>query len=129
MFLPFAPIFVGMHVLVATATAGNVPRIDIEKTCRASEKTIKEVFGNSDMGNVFGSCMVAEKTTLEQLIKDWGTYTSEAKVRCVQPSVYMPNYTEWITCLEMERDVRRMRLENPDPIVPVQPRSRRQKSG
>ena len=125
MFLPFAPMFVGIHVLVAAA--GTVPRIDIEKTCRASEKTIKEVFGNSDMGNVFESCMAAEKTTLEQLIKDWGTYPADAKVRCVQPSVYMPNYTEWITCLEMERDVRRMRLDNPDPIVPVQPRSRRQK--
>ena len=127
MFLPFAPMIVGMHVLVATT--GNVPRIDIEKTCRASEKTIKEVFGNSDMGNVFESCMAAEKTTLEQLIKDWGTYTAEAKVRCVQPSVYMPNYTEWITCLEMERDVRKMRLENPNANVSLQPRSRRQKSG
>jgi hypothetical protein len=116
-----------MHVLIATA--GNVPRIDIQKTCRASEKTIKEVFGNSDMGNVFESCMAAEKTTLEQLIKDWGTYPAEAKARCVQPSVYMPNYTEWITCLEMERDVRKMRLENPNANVPLQPRSRRQKSG
>ena len=125
MFLPFVPILVGMHVLVATA--GDVPRIDIEKTCRASEKTIKEVFGNSDTGNVFESCMTGEKNTLEQLIKDWGTYPADAKVRCVQPSVYMPNYTEWLTCLEMERDVRKMRLENPNADVPVQPRSRRQK--
>jgi hypothetical protein len=127
MFLPFAPVFVGMHVLVATAN--NVPRIDIEKTCRASEKTIKQVFGNSNMGNVFESCLAAEKNTLEQLIKDWGTYPADAKVRCVQPLAYMPNYTEWITCLEMERDVRKMRIENPNTNVPVQPRSRRQKSG
>ena len=127
MFLPFAPVFIGMHVLVAAAN--NVPRIDVEKTCRASEKTIKQVFGNSSMGNVFESCMTAEKNTLEQLIKDWGTYPADAKVRCVQPSAYMPNYTEWITCLEMERDVRKMRVENPNTNVPVQPRSRRQRSG
>jgi len=127
MFLPFAPMLVGMHVLVATA--GSVPRIDIEKTCRASEKTIKRVFGDSGISNVFESCMASEKATLQQLIKDWGTYPAAAKLRCVQPSVYMPNYTEWITCLEMERDVRKMRLENPNPSVPVQPRSRRQRSG
>ena len=127
MFVPVAPMVVGIHVLVAAA--GAVPRIDIEKTCRASERTTKEVFGNTVLGNVFESCIATEKTNLEQLIKDWGTYPAEAKVRCVQPSVYMPNYSEWLTCLEMERDVRKMRLENPDPIVPVQPRSRRQKSG
>ena len=121
MFLPFAPIFVGMHILVATT--GDVPRVEIEKTCRASEKSIKDVFGNSVMGNFFENCMAQEKSNLEQLLKDWGT------VRCVQPGVYMPNYTEWLTCLEMDRDVRRMRLENPDPSVPFQPRSRRQKSG
>jgi hypothetical protein len=127
MFLPFAPIFVGMHVLVATA--GNVPRIDIEKTCRASEKSTKEVFGNTAIGNIFESCMATEKANLEQLLKDWGTYPAVAKERCVQPAVYMPNYSEWLTCLEMERDVSKMRLENPDPSVSVQPRSRRRKSG
>ena len=127
MFLPFAPIFVGMHILVATT--GDVPRVEIEKTCRASEKAIKDVFGNSVMGNIFENCMEDEKANLEQLLKDWGTYPAAAKAQCVQPAVYMPNYTEWLTCLEMERDVRKMRLENPDASVPVQPRSRRQKSG
>ena len=123
MFLPFAPIFVGMHVLVATT--GDVPRVDIQKTCRASEKTIKEVFGNTSMGSTFENCMEQEKANLEQLLKDWGTYPAAAKAQCVQPSAYMANYTEWLTCLEMERDVAKMRLENPDPAVPVQPRSRR----
>src|SRR5256885_17254715 len=120
---PFGPIFVGVHVLVATA--GEVPRVDIEKTCRASEKTIKEVFGNSGTDNTFASCMAAEKSNLEQILKDRRTYAATAKIRCVQPSAYMANYTEWLTCLEMDRDAARMRLENPNPSVPTQPRSRR----
>jgi len=123
MFLTFAPMFVGMHVLVAAA--GDVPRVDLEKTCRASEKTIKEVFGNTGTANTFQNCMEQEKANLEQLLKDWRTYTAAAKVRCVQPSAYMANYTEWLTCLEMDRDAARMRLESPDPSIPVQPRSRR----
>ena len=125
MFLPIAPIFAGMQVLVATA--GDVPRVDIVKTCRTSEKAIKEVFGTNAISNTFESCMENEKANLEQLLKDWGTYPGPAKVRCVQPGVYMPSYTEWLTCLEMERDVSKLRLENPDASVPVQPRSRRQK--
>jgi len=128
MFLPFVPIFVGVHVLVAAAV--GLPRVDIEKTCRASEKTIKEVFGNSVTGNMFESCMENEKATLERLLTGWGSYPAADKAHCVQPAAYMPNYTEWLTCLEMDRDVRRMRLENPvPPDVPVRPRGRRQKSG
>jgi hypothetical protein len=122
MTLPFAPIFVGLHILVATA--GGVPQVDIEKTCRASEKTVKDVFGDSVVGNTFESCMGHERANREQLVKDWGTYPAGDKAHCVQPAVYMPNYTEWLTCLEMDRDVRKMRLQNPVPSVPVRPRGR-----
>jgi len=127
MFAPLAPIFVGMHVFVASA--GNVPRIDIENTCRVSENTTREVFDNTGVVSIYESCMATEKASLERLIKDWATYPAETKVRCVQPKVFMPNYSEWLTCLEMERDVRKMRLGNPNPSVPVKSRSRRQKSG
>src|SRR4051794_14408204 len=77
MFLPFAPIFVGIHVLVATA--GDVPRVDIEKTCRASERTIKEVFGDTAIGNVYDACMELEKANLEQLHKAWGPILLQLK--------------------------------------------------
>ena len=69
MFLPFAPIFVGMHILVATT--GDVPRVEIEKTCRASEKAIKDVFGNSVMGDIFENCMAQEKNNLALQANEW----------------------------------------------------------
>src|SRR2546430_1224602 len=112
-----------MRFLVATAD--DVPRVDKEKPCRVSKKKKKEVSGNTETANTFQNCMEQEKANREQLLKDWRTYTAAAKVRCVQPSAYMANYTEWLTCLEMDRDAARMRLESPDPSVPVQPRSRR----
>jgi hypothetical protein len=31
----------------------------------------------------------------------------------MRTKVYLPSYVEWLTCLEMERDVRKMRLGEP----------------
>ncbi len=41
----------------------------------------------------------------------WATYPAEDKSRCVQTELYLPSYVEWITCLEMERDARKMRQQ------------------
>jgi len=46
-----------------------------------------------------------------------GTYSAGARERCVRTGVYLPSYVEWLTCLEMERDVRNLRRE-PTPGMP-----------
>src|SRR5262245_2750722 len=52
-----------------------------------------------------------EQKAREQIIKDQATYSSADKRRCMRTGVYLPSYVEWLTCLEMERDVRKMRGE------------------
>jgi hypothetical protein len=120
MVLPFAPILVGMYVLVATS--GGVPRIDIESNCQATEKTIQDIFGDST-GITVGNCMRQENAAREDMLKDWASYTAADKAHCAQPKGYNPSYVEWLTCFEMQRDVRQLRLENPVPGA--QPRPRR----
>ena len=39
------------------------------------------------------------------------TYSSADKVPCMRTGVYLPCYVERLTCLEMERDVRKMQQE------------------
>jgi hypothetical protein len=52
--------------------------------------------------------MRQEQTDQAQIVKDWASYLAADKTHCVQPKVYMPSYVEWLTCLEIARDVRRM---------------------
>jgi hypothetical protein len=52
-------------------------------------------------------CSSSEQAAREQIIRDWGKYSSVDKSQCVQPSVYLPSYIEWLTCLEMEMSVRK----------------------
>jgi len=102
-------------ILLAAASAaaakdGSLPNIDLEKVCRASEKEINAVFTDINR-DVFAACMSDEKAARERLIKDWATFSTSDKARCVAPRDYLPSYVEWSTCIEMTRDVRRMRKE------------------
>jgi hypothetical protein len=55
-------------------------------------------------------CLDSEQKARDQIVKDLSTYGSVDKVRCMRTNVYLPSYVEWLTCLEMERDVKKMSL-------------------
>ena len=97
-------------VSATPAKDGSLPKIDLEKVCRASEKEINAVFTGINR-DVFAACMNDEQTARDQLVKDWETFSTLDRARCVVPMDYLPSYVEWSTCIEMTRDVRKMRKE------------------
>jgi len=58
------------------------------------------------------ACLDSERKARDQLVKDLATYASADKVQCMRTDVYLPSYVEWLTCLEMGRDVRKMQRED-----------------
>jgi hypothetical protein len=54
----------------------------------------------------------SEQKARDQIIKDRATYAAADKKQCMRTDVYLPSYVEWLTCLEMERDVRKMQRED-----------------
>jgi hypothetical protein len=103
-------------VLAAASTApakdGGVPKLNTEYGCHASEKALATATGtNSD---TFSSCMNDENDARKQLEKDWATYPASDKAQCIQPKEYTPGYAEWLTCLEMGREVRALRKGQPE---------------
>ncbi len=103
------------QVATAAFAAPNVPTVDIRGTCRAAAGAMVSLMGGSSMERDIEICLSSEQSAREQLLKDWATYSVQDRARCVRPGVYLPSYVEWLTCLEMERDVRKMKLEQPDP--------------
>ena len=102
-------------VLAAASTAlakdGGLPNLNTEQGCRASEKAMAAATGTTS--DTLGSCTSDENDARKQLEKNWATYPASDKARCIQPSEYTPGYVEWLTCLEMERDVKAMRKGQP----------------
>jgi len=95
--------------------AAAIPIVDIRKTCRAAAAVTvtptSRTAGQSDVD----VCLDSEQRAREQIAKDLATFSSADRTRCIQKNVYLPSYIEWLTCLEMERDVRKMNIGRPDP--------------
>ena len=100
-----ATLLVGSHLLVV---ADSIPVFDVKKSCQG----VEVVFAgrNSD------SCIQSEEATRGQLKESWGEFSAKDKVECVGATKIggVPTYTELITCLEMRRDVQKLRALPPD---------------
>ena len=89
------------------AQAGSVPIIDARKGCLASQEAVGSIFGPNNASGV-DSCLRQEQEARQQIINNWTTYPVSDRQRCIDTTVYNPSYVEWITCLEMYRDVRNL---------------------
>jgi hypothetical protein len=68
-------------------------------------------FADTDLAASRGESPGSEQKARDQIVKDLATYSSADKALCMKTGVYLPSYVEWLTCLEMERDVRKMDRE------------------
>lgn len=93
--------------------ARQVPKVDIENTCRAGESVLSGLSSADSSRTNYDACMDSEQGARNQIIKDWTTFSAAEQTRCVQPKSYLPSYVEWLTCLEMERDVRKFKQGSP----------------
>ena len=109
----------GAHVAEARKRAAaletqgrkEVPAIDIQKTCQAAAGVMVSLMGGTTTDQDINACLDSEQKARDQIVKDRATYASADKVQCMRTDVYLPSYVEWLTCLEMERDVRKMQQE------------------
>lgn len=95
--------------LVASMASAGPPSIDTEKMCRASADA-----PFADNAATFDVCMSDEQEAHEKLVEDWPNVPARDKARCVLPAEYLPTYVEWLTCLEMEKDYRKIRQQQSD---------------
>jgi molybdopterin synthase catalytic subunit len=109
----------GAHVAEARKRAAaletqgrkEVPFIDIQKTCKAAAGAMVRLMGGTTNEQDVNACLDSEQKARDQIVKDRATYAAADKVQCMRTDVYLPSYVEWLTCLEMERDVRKMEQE------------------
>jgi hypothetical protein len=101
----------------AGASHAQIPTIDIQQTCKAAASAMLMMRDSSTSRNDFDQCMRAEQEARTQIGKDWATYSAADRTQCLNTGVYLPSYIEWLTCLEMERDARKYRGNEPSPAL------------
>ena len=75
------------------------------------------VAGAKQTEESMSGCLQSEQAARESIAKQWAQFIAVDRSRCINTKGYLPSYVEWLTCLEMERDVRNLRRE-PTPGAP-----------
>jgi hypothetical protein len=92
------------------AAAVGLPALDVQKSCRAMEAAIKAMKTQLSK-DTYDICVRNQIGARDVIVKQWSEFSQAERTQCINPRVYMPSYVEWLTCLEMQRDVRKLRQE------------------
>ena len=98
---------IGIAIFAATISLSvdRVPTINVEPHCHDVAARAAPV------GDVV-SCLRVEQAARDQLVKEWAEFAAPDKSHCLRLSslAVQPTYTELLTCLELARDVRKLRV-------------------
>jgi hypothetical protein len=95
----------------ASAKDNSLPNIDIRKSCGVRAKASADMMGDKSTSSAFDLCMKSEQEARDALVSSWKDIPSSYKAFCIAPNAYSPSYIEWISCLEMNIDVKRQRTK------------------
>jgi hypothetical protein len=92
---------------VAAAAQNAVPKIDMEKHCRSRAKASEEMMGDKKAGTqAFDTCLRYEQAAKAAIEEAWTKIPPAYKQKCIQTGIYSPSYAEWISCLEINIDIK-----------------------
>lgn len=105
---------------VADAVAQALPAIDLQARCRNSERTMIEMMADRTLqGRAFDTCMKSEEAARDAMQAAWHEIPPAYKSYCIRPRDYSPSYIEWIACVELMIDLKKLRAANPTKTVEV----------
>jgi hypothetical protein len=97
---------VGTQMTIAVAQ--QVPRIDVTPSCRAAASGILGTRPDVDV------CIASENAARDKIVEQWSQFPAADRTGCYSLTTTGTNgtYTEFLTCLEMKRDARRLPKES-----------------
>lgn len=120
--IPCFGALIGLALLsfsISHARSDQYPVLNVAPVCHgiANQSGLEAGLGST----TFDACIKGEQETREAMIKEWPTFNSDDMAHCKTETTMggESSYTELATCLEMSRDVRKMRSETNNSSVPV----------
>jgi len=100
MFRHFAAVVLVSNM--ALAVADDVPKFNVEPSCRATE------LADVGRGRTLEMCKKEEQDAHDQLDKQWTQFAVADRNKCAQLTHIggAPSYVELLVCLEMARDTK-----------------------
>jgi hypothetical protein len=104
-----------LAVAVPSVRSDDIPVLHTEQICHGIVNQSGDSLTAGDPKVAFSQCMDAEQKDRETLSKEWSQFTADDKRHCTAETTMggESSYTELVTCLEMARDVRKLREAQP----------------
>jgi hypothetical protein len=85
----------------------------VEQVCQGIAQQGGVSFHDTDIAEEKQNCLDSEKAIRDEIVKEWSSFSAADKSACTNEATMGgdSSYTELLTCLEMARDVRAMRIE------------------
>src|SRR6202000_1484097 len=89
---------------LSMVVADPVPQLDVQPSCRAAAA------GDIGIKQDLQSCLADERNARDQVPKECSQFTAADRKTCLELTTTggNPTYTEYLTCLEMNRDARKL---------------------
>lgn len=96
---------------IPLARADEIPVLNVQPLCRGIVSQSDTSLEAGTRSVTLQECMDAEQVDRESIKKEWSTFTADDRRHCVAEATMggESSYTDLLTCLEMARDVRKMK--------------------
>jgi hypothetical protein len=100
-----------LMMAIAPAYADEVPVLDVLPLCRGIVSQAAAPLEAGTRSMTVQQCLDAEQVDRETTKKEWSTFSASDKGHCVAEARMggESSYTDLLTCLEMSRDVRKLK--------------------
>jgi hypothetical protein len=97
---------------ILPAQSDQYPVLNVLPLCRGITSQGADPLQAGDRKVSLDECLKAEQQDRETMIQEWPTFSASDRKHCVAEATMggESSYTELVTCLEMARDVRKLRL-------------------
>ena len=94
------------------ARSDELPVLNVLPVCRGITSQGAAPLQAGDRSVTLKQCLDAEQADRETMKNEWSTFSASDKKHCIAEATMggESSYTELVTCLEMARDVRKLRL-------------------
>jgi hypothetical protein len=101
-----------VQLIMPVAASDRVPQLNVEPVCKGIAEQGGVTFHDPAVEQEKKNCIELEQAMREQLVQQWSSFSGEDRTHCVNETTMggLSSYTELLTCLEMARDVRAMRV-------------------
>jgi hypothetical protein len=108
--IALAVAFVLGALSTSLAQGPRLPNLDLRKLCAQNDAAVRSVISDVSPDSI-SNCVADEQGARDEIEKAWSTFSALDKSHCVRPNEFLPGYVEWMTCLQMARDVTKSRKE------------------